>query len=183
MCKIRRLTLEGRENIFKSLSISKIIHLATTISISVEIIDFSNKIQKSFLWKNSKPKIKHEILCKSYKHRGLKNVNIFEETISLQYWWLLRLFDHNFHDWKVIQLESNTIIKKNLHKNFKFHSNLQIKKSLVNDFLNFFQKWSRFLSDSITVTSTMTQFLWFNKYIMIDTNNIFFPNILYKVIN
>ena len=54
MCKMRWLTLEGRENIFKSLSISKIIHLATTISISVEIIDFSNKIQKSFLWKTDK---------------------------------------------------------------------------------------------------------------------------------
>lgn len=91
---------------------SKFINPTLTNFVFPEIIDFLHKIQKSFLRKNSKPKIKHEILCKSYKHRGLKNVNIFEKTISLQCCWLLRLFDHNFHDWKVIQLESNTIIKK-----------------------------------------------------------------------
>lgn len=83
MWKMQQLTLEGRRTIFKSLAISKILHLALTNSISVENIDLLSKIQESFFWKKSKPKIKHETLCKSYKHGDLKNVNIFKKIASL----------------------------------------------------------------------------------------------------
>ena len=82
MWKMHQLTLEGRRTIFISLAISKILHLALTNSISVENIDLLSKIQESFFWKKSKPKIKHET-CKSYKHGDLKNVNIFKKIASL----------------------------------------------------------------------------------------------------
>lgn len=81
MWKMQQLTLEGRRTIF--ISLAKILHLALTNSISVENIDLLSKIQESFFWKKSKPKIKHETLCKSYKHGDLKNVNIFKKIPSL----------------------------------------------------------------------------------------------------
>ena len=34
------------------------------------------KIQTTFLWKSSTPKIKHKALCNNYKAGGLKNVDI-----------------------------------------------------------------------------------------------------------
>ena len=40
------------------------------------------KIQKAFLWKNSK--IKHETLCNDYKAGGLKNVDIANQIIALR---------------------------------------------------------------------------------------------------
>lgn len=74
------VNLGGKKNDFQ---ISKILHLALTNSISAENIDLLSKIQESFFWKKSKPKIKHETLCKSYKHGDLKNVNIFKKIASL----------------------------------------------------------------------------------------------------
>ena len=35
---------------------------------------------------------------------GLTNVDKFEKNVSLRCSWVQRLFDHNFHDWKVIPL-------------------------------------------------------------------------------
>ena len=37
-------------------------------SISAEVIDFLNKIQKKLSWENSKLNITHKRLCKSWKH-------------------------------------------------------------------------------------------------------------------
>ena len=44
--RMRDLTLEGKVTIFKSLAISKIVHLALVINIPVSTIDLLIKIQK-----------------------------------------------------------------------------------------------------------------------------------------
>ena len=49
------------------------------------------RIQKTFLWKDSSPKIKHETLCNDYKGRGFKNIDILNKVISLQCSWIRRL--------------------------------------------------------------------------------------------
>ena len=43
------------------------------------------KIHKRFLWANSTPKIKDNILCNDYKDGGLKNVDIQKKSTSLQF--------------------------------------------------------------------------------------------------
>ena len=40
------------------------------------------KIQKTFLWRNSHVKIKHQTLCNSFETGGLKNVDINVKTTS-----------------------------------------------------------------------------------------------------
>ena len=45
------------------------------------------KIEKAFFWKNSALKIENEILCNDYKAGGLKNVDIPNKSITLQYSW------------------------------------------------------------------------------------------------
>ena len=62
---------------------------------------------------------------------GLKDLDIFYKIISLQCSWIRRLFDDNFHHWKVIPLIS---IKKKFGENFKFHSNVDITKCSLNNF-------------------------------------------------
>ena len=51
-------------------------HYTSINSISPKIIDCFSEIQKRFLWKNSKPKIKDERLRKCYEHGGLKNFDV-----------------------------------------------------------------------------------------------------------
>ena len=102
--RMRRLTLEGKIIVFKTLAISKIVFLSLISKVPTEIISELEIIQKHFLWP-SKPKIKNETLCSDFKHGGLKNVNIQKKIIRLQCSWVRRLYDDSFHEWKVMPLK------------------------------------------------------------------------------
>ena len=146
---MRRLTLEGKIIVFKTLAVSKIVFLSLISKVLTEIINELERIQKkfsAFLWP-SKPKIKNETLCSDFKHGGLKNVNIQKKIISLQCSWVRRLYDDSFHEWKVIPLK---LIKKSFGSHFKFHSNLLFNISCINDFpsfyLDIFGNWKNYFS-------------------------------------
>ena len=59
--------------------------------------------------------------------------------------WVKRLFEDDFHDWKILPL---FLIDKHLGKNFKFHNNLDISNDVLSKrltvslyiFLFFWQK-------------------------------------------
>ena len=80
--KLRNLTIEGRIIVFKSLAISKLIHLALVTEIHTTTINLLTKIQMEFIWKGKNPKIKHSTLCNDYEYGGLKNVYIFSKVVS-----------------------------------------------------------------------------------------------------
>ena len=109
--RMRRLSLEGKIIVFKSLAISKIVFLSLLTNFPNNIVEELIKIQKNFLWNFTAPKIKHSTTCMDYQNGGLKNVDVFFKIISLQRSWFRRLFDNSFHQWKVIPLFLiNTII-------------------------------------------------------------------------
>ena len=56
--RMRQLTLEGRITVFKSLAISKVIHLLLITKLHNNTIDLMNKIQKNVIWQGKKAKIK-----------------------------------------------------------------------------------------------------------------------------
>ena len=120
--RMRQLTLEGRITVFKSLAISKVIHLLMITKLHNNTIDIMYKIQKNFIWQGKKAKIKHSTLCNGYENGGLKNVDLRNKITSIQYSWVKRLFEDDFHDWEVIPL---FLIGKYLCKNFKFHNNIE----------------------------------------------------------
>ena len=61
--KLRNLTIEGRIIAFKSLAISKLIHLAFVTKIPTSTINLLTKILMEFIWKGENPKIKNSVLC------------------------------------------------------------------------------------------------------------------------
>ena len=85
--KLRNLTIEGRIVVFKSLAISKLIHLALVTEIPTTTIDLLTKIQMNFVWKGRNMKIKNSTLCNGYEYGGLKRFGP----------WIKRSFDNNFH--------------------------------------------------------------------------------------
>ena len=95
---MRDLTIAGKITVFKTLAISKIVHLALVKTISNSIIQELSKIQKEFMWKTCNPKIKHDTLCKKYENGGFKNVDIMYKVVSLQCSWIKRLYDNNSHN-------------------------------------------------------------------------------------
>ena len=74
--RMRKLTLEGKITVFKSLVISKIVHLAIITKVPNTVIQELKQIQKNFLWNNKKVKIKQNTVRNDYKDDGLKSVDI-----------------------------------------------------------------------------------------------------------
>ena len=116
---MQNLSIAGKITVFKTLAISKIVHLALLKVIPNLIILELDIIMKCFIWKNGNPKIKQATLFKNYKNGGLKNVNIKFKTISLQCSWVKRLHDCSTHDRKLTPFH---IITQTLGKHFLFHS-------------------------------------------------------------
>ena len=127
--KMRNLILEGKIVFFKTLAISKTVFQSLITSVPRHIVNELEKIQKSFLWKNSFPKIKHDTLCNDNKGGGLKHIDILSKIISLQYLWIRRLYHNLFHEWKLIP---SFLIKKSCGSSFKINSNLFFKRNKIN---------------------------------------------------
>ena len=170
--RMRDLSVAGKITVFKTLAISKIVHLAILKTIPNSIIKEQSKIQKEFIWKTRNPKTKYGTLCKKYANGGIKNVDIMCKVVSLQCSWITRLYNNNSHNWKIIPLH---MITQKLGKKFLFHSNLDLKPKQINHlaqcYQEIFRKWSRNLSVSPNIPST-TQVIWFNKHIKIDNKSL-----------
>ena len=82
--RMRNLSIEGKIVVFKTLAISKLVYLALLTVIPNHITEEVAKIQKSFIWHDSSPKIKHETLRMEFKAGGLKSVDIRFKFVSLQ---------------------------------------------------------------------------------------------------
>ena len=120
------LLLEGKTVIFKTIAISENVFQSFITTVPEHIKNELEKVQKAFLWKNPTPKIKHETLCNDYKAEELKSVDIPNKILTLQCYWIRRLYDNSFHEWKLILLY---VIEKFFGSSFRYHSNLLFKSN------------------------------------------------------
>ena len=93
--------------------------------------------------------------------------------------WIKRLFDSNFHQWKVMSLY---LVRWYLSKNFKFPSNLEVSRYVLRTLSKFYQglffRWSKYLCSPATLPSTVAcQFIQFKKHIKIDKKIICFNSL------
>ena len=158
---MRNFLLLGKITIFKTLALSKIIHLALMTNVSTATLVLLSKVQKEFLWGKNMSKIKHDTLCNDYENGGLKSTDIFSKIVSLQCSWIRKLYDENFHPWKVIPLYP---IEMHFGKNLKFHPNLDLKDFSLKIFPKYYQeiiyRWSKYLSSPPFLPSSIaSQFL------------------------
>ena len=107
------------------------------------ILEEIQKIQRTFLWCSSKPKINHKTLRNTFADGGLKNVDVKSKIIDLQCSWIKKLYDGNHYVLKVIPL---IFVNYYFGKNFHFQSNLSVNLALVDSFPEFckqiFINWS-----------------------------------------
>ena len=69
---MRDLSIVGKIIVFKTLAISKIVHLGLEKTIPNLIILELNKIQKEFIWKTRNPKIKKKNMTLSVKIKKME---------------------------------------------------------------------------------------------------------------
>ena len=72
---------------------------------------------------------------KANKKGRLKNVDLRNKITSFQCSLVNRLFENDFHDWKV---EPLFLISKHLGKNFKFHKTININNDILSNFPSFY---------------------------------------------
>ena len=87
---------------------------------------------------------------------------------------LERLFEDDFHYWKVIPL---FLIGKHLGKNFKFHNNIDISNDILSKFPSFYQeifiKWiNNFTSKSTLPSTILSGVICFNSNIIVDSKPV-----------
>ena len=137
----------------------------------------NSKYAENFLWNWSSSKIKHSTLCNSFATGGLTNIDINMKISSLQCSSIKWLYDNRSYEWKLIPLH---LINATITPTFKFHPNLALSFQLdkfSKFFQNLFQFWSTCFCSFFTVPSIiLSEFLWFNRNIMVNNQPIFFKN-------
>ena len=81
------------------------------------------KIQKNFIWRGKRAIIKHSTPCNGYEKGGIKYVALRNKITSTQCSCVKRLFEDDFHDWKVIPL----LLISNFYKEIKWINNYTAK--------------------------------------------------------
>ena len=79
LIRLRRmwnLSITGKITVLKTPAVSTIVRFALVKVIPNSVILELDKIKKDFIWKNSNPKIKQDLICKDYENGGLKNIDI-----------------------------------------------------------------------------------------------------------
>ena len=82
--RLRGLSLSGRIQVFKALALSKAMFICTMKPYSKKFLDDLNEIQKDFIWRGRKPKIKHTSLIGDYREGGIKDIDIKAKLESLR---------------------------------------------------------------------------------------------------
>ena len=80
------------------------------------------------------------------------------------------------------------LIKKSFGSHFKFHSNLFFSTPCINDFPSFYLhilcNWKKYFStNSETPSCILSQYLWFNKFIIVDNSYVNFASFSNENIN
>ena len=83
--RMRNMTIEGKVTAFKTLAVSKIMHLALVINTPVTVIKELNNIQKEFSWRCENPKIQQITLYNKFETGGRLNVDISLEIKSFKF--------------------------------------------------------------------------------------------------
>ena len=134
-----------------------------------------DKLQKSFIWKSKKPKIKHSTLIRDYSEGGLKDVDIKSKIVALQLTWIRCLHDENFHPWKLIPLN----VLKPLGGSAVFYQNLDLIPELPNALPSFYRSLLSYCCENCShypnsKREISSEYIWYNKCIRIAGKPVFF---------
>ena len=148
-------------------------------------LNIGRNSKNTFLWYSSKPKINHKTLCTTFEDGGLKSVDVKLKIISLHCSLVKKIYNGNYHDWKVIRLY---FISKYFGKNFHFLSDLSFDLAVVDSFPEFYKQifinWSNYPASNSEVTSCIqSNFLWYNKHILTDNKPVYLSPFSNKNVN
>ena len=173
----RRLTLLGRIAILKSLAVSQIVYVLSSLPTPQGVIKEINSLLYDFLWDGKSDKIKRTEMINSYSIGGLKMIDIQSFNQSLKMKWIKGyLGDDNQAKWKSF---FNYYLEKH-GGNLVFSSNLKRQDvpmlNLTDPFLTeIIEYWStlNYRDENLDFFSTQ---IWHNSLIRIENRPFFYKS-------
>ena len=102
----RNITPIGRVTIFKSLILSKIIHVLQSLPTpSKELLSEIEKMSTTFIWKGKRHKVNKKVLCSTIEKGGLNMINLSEFDYSLKIGWIHKTI-FTYPEWIEFALKS-----------------------------------------------------------------------------
>ena len=177
--KQRNLTIAGKIQVFKSLIFSKLVYVATMNTVPKTITDQLQVIHKDFIWRGKKVRIKHSTLIGEYADGGLRDLDISSSLTSVKISWIRRLFDNNFHPWKIL---AKRLLRK-VGGLYIFHFDLKLSEqslydvkrlpSFYKDVVLLWEKYSNLLVQrKVNKKTVFSQALFNNKNLLIRGESI-----------
>ena len=185
--KQRGLTLGGRIQVFKSLIFSKLVYASSVQYISGDVAKEICKIQKDFIWRGKRPKIKHSTLIGNFENGGLKDIDIESKLKALKLSWIKRLLDSNFHPWKTLAAKllepvgGTKIFHSNLSMSRECHKRLTSLPTFYKQLIEFWELTSIGICDEPSFI--LNQSVWNNKHITKSGSPLYDTTLSNKGIN
>ena len=99
----RKLTLLGKITVVKSLALSKLVHLFTSLPDLRQVkVDELNTLFYRFIWSGKNDKIKRNSLIGDYTDGGLKMIHLSSFMSYLKVGWIKRFFENPLGSWQCI---------------------------------------------------------------------------------
>ena len=175
----RNITPIGRVAIFKSLILSKIIHVLQALPTpSTQRMEELEKMATNFIWRNKRHEINKKQLCKNLEHGGHGMFNISQFEMSLKIAWLSKLFKAA-NDW--VELAVYLKMDRLIWTGENYHSTLlqQTKNPFWYSVIHAYKSWLKDASPVLVLDSSY-QHLWGNPTLKLPFNaNLFKHNIIY----
>ena len=176
--KLRKLTLNGKVLILKSLIISKFTHLANLIPISDDVIKEIDQLIFEYLWNGKTHKLKKRVVIQDFKFGGFKMIDLRAMIIVQKLKWIkLYLNGHNCL-WR--NLMESLIKVKNL--TFFLLGNFDMSRNWTQSL--FYHNILSLLFEInkhnmlYSLDNILSQRLFYNRYIRFDNNLIYDQNLM-----
>jgi len=169
----RKLTLNGKVLILKSLALSQIIHLLSVLPLPFEHKKEIESMCFEYLWSGKPHKVKKSVIIQDYKAGGIKMVDIdaMNQTQKLK-WIKLYLGNHNclwrFIMEKLIPVSNLNIFLRSNYDTFKTFTKSIFYKEILH-VLHVLNKQNKLNEKE----NLLNQFIFYNKYIKIGKNMLY----------
>ena len=175
MWRIRNLSLIGKIVILKSLAISKLIYVISSTHVPRSYVIKIQRDINNFLWNDSTPKVKSEVIQKSPSEGGLKAPNFEVQLLSFRIMWVKRFLSEHDSKWKHVSKAFFSLFDlEDLFMSRCEFEFLNLKAPLF--YIEVLSAWKRFKGIFIPLNAfhVRKEFIWFNPFIKVNRTSIFY---------
>ena len=171
----RLLSIIGKIQVIKSLAVSKLVHLLTTLPPPEDTFVKELETLFSFIWGGKGDKIARKTIINDIEDGGLKMTDIRSFAKALKISWVKKVWDVNYQaDWKRL-LCSDHLYWNNVWLLNKRSLSLLACSLVENTFWrNVVQSWAEYVQDFVEASDLLSQPLWNNVSIKIENKPVFY---------